>query len=534
MQIRKTRDELLQGKTVFDLSLRVTFYARVSTDKEEQLGSLENQAQYYEELIQGNPNWTYVEGYVDEGISGTETRKRESFLRMIRDGEADRFDLILTKEISRFSRSTLDSIRYTRQLLECGVGVLFQSDGINTLDPDSELRLVIMAGVAQDEVRKLSERLRFGFRQSIRNGRVLGNDSLWGYRKQDGRLTVDEEEAPMIRRIFQLYGEEALGIRKLSARLLAEGFRGRSGEALSTATLRSILQNPKYKGWYCGNKSRSTDYRTKRRERLPRSEWVTYPDPAIPAIVPEALWDRVNALYARRAGASGLLGRAPGRYPYSGKVFCQAHAACCHRKLVRSGKGERELWCCPAYRREGRAGCAAPSLSSQELDRVLTLVLARVCSPEKLLKALEGLLEKAEASLSGERGRTARAAAALQGKRERLLDLRLEGAISPEEFRRKDGALLEKLRALEGRAEAEEGKGSLSRCKKQRKQALERELSFADSVQSEVGAAILERAVVLSDSAGKQLHLRLELRWGQRLELRWERGKASLCCLRFL
>jgi len=524
----------MQGKTVFDLPLRVTFYARVSTDKEEQLGSLENQAQYYRELIRGNPNWTYVEGYVDEGISGTETRKRESFLRMIRDGEADRFDLILTKEISRFSRSTLDSILYTRRLLDCGVGVLFQNDGINTLDPDSELRLVIMAGVAQDEVRKLSERLKFGFRQSIRNGRVLGNDKLWGYRKQDGRLTVDEEEAPMIRRIFQLYGEEALGIRKLSARLLEEGYRSRSGAALSTATIRNILQNPKYKGWYCGNKSRSVDYRTKRRESLPRSEWVTYPDPAIPAIVPEELWDRANAVYARRAGASGLLGRAPGRYPYSGKVFCQAHASCCHRRLVRSGAGERELWCCPAYRREGRAGCAAPSLSSRELDRVLAAVLARVCSPEKLAETLEGLLEKAEAGLPGAAGQAAKAAAALREKRERLLDLRLEGAITAEEFRRKDGALLEKLKALDALPEAEEMKEARSGSKEQRTQALERELCFDNCVQSEVAAAILERAVVLSDSAGRQLHLKLELCWGQKLELRWERAKDSLCCLRFL
>jgi len=170
------------GRSFFDLPLRVTFYARVSTDQDEQLNSLENQVQYYTELIKSKPNWTFVPGYIDEGISGTSTKKRDDFNRMIRDAKAGLFDFIITKEISRFSRSTLDSIKYTQELLEHNVGVFFQNDNINTLDTDSEFRLVIMAGVAQDEVRKLSERLKFGFRQAIKNGHVLGNDKLYGYR----------------------------------------------------------------------------------------------------------------------------------------------------------------------------------------------------------------------------------------------------------------------------------------------------------------------------------------------------------------
>lgn len=183
MNVLKIRNEMRSGKSIFDLPLRVTFYARVSTDKDEQLNSLENQVQYYTELIQSKPNWTYIPGYIDEGISGTSTKKRDSFLRMIADAKAGQFDFIITKEISRFSRSTLDSIQYTQELLEHDVGVLFQNDNINTLDSDSEFRLVVMAGVAQDEVRKLSERLKFGFRQAIKNGHVLGNDKLWGYRQ---------------------------------------------------------------------------------------------------------------------------------------------------------------------------------------------------------------------------------------------------------------------------------------------------------------------------------------------------------------
>ena len=146
MEVRKIRAEMRNGRSFYDMPLRVTFYARVSTDQDEQINSLENQVQYYTELIQSKPNWKFVPGYVDEGISGGSTKKRDNFNRMIRDAKAGMFDFIITKEISRFSRSTLDSIRYTQELLDYNVGVFFQNDNINTLDTDSEFRLVIMAG----------------------------------------------------------------------------------------------------------------------------------------------------------------------------------------------------------------------------------------------------------------------------------------------------------------------------------------------------------------------------------------------------
>ena len=287
MDVRKIRNELRMGRSIYDLPLRVTFYARVSTDMDAQLNSLENQVQYYTELIQSKPNWTFVPGYIDEGISGGTTKKREDFNRMIRDARNGLFDFIITKEISRFSRSTLDSIQYTQELLDYNVGVLFQNDNINTLDTDSEFRLVVMAGVAQDEIRKLSERIKFGHRQAIKNGRVLGNDKLYGYDKKDCVLTVNEEEAEIVRRVFDLYANHGLGTRKISQRLLELGYTSREGNAFNVLTIRHMLENPKYKGWYCGNKTQSLDYRTKKKAFLDESEWVMYPDPTIPAIVPE-------------------------------------------------------------------------------------------------------------------------------------------------------------------------------------------------------------------------------------------------------
>lgn len=388
MNVLKIRNEMRNGKSIFDLPLRVTFYARVSTDKDEQLNSLENQVQYYTDLIQSKPNWTYVEGYVDEGISGTSTKKRDSFNRMIADAKAGRFDFIITKEISRFSRSTLDSIQYTQELLEHDVGVLFQNDNINTLDSDSEFRLVVMAGVAQDEVRKLSERLKFGFRQAIKNGHVLGNDKLWGYDKKDCVLTINEEEARVVRRIFDLYANQQMGIRRISQTLYDEGFTSRKGNAFNVLTIRHILCNPKYKGWYCANKSQTVDYRSKRKVFLEESEWVMYPDPSIPAIVSEELWDRANALYKRRSEqmmSHQSAAEFHNRYPYSGKIICEEHGTSFHRQVLKSAKGEKEVWQCRVYRNRGRAACSAPQLRTTELDQIMAQIFDQLTQDKQAI-----------------------------------------------------------------------------------------------------------------------------------------------------
>lgn len=179
MDIHEVR-QMLRTKSIYDIPLRVTYYARVSSETDEQLNSLDNQVSYYEEFIKRNAKWSFVAGYVDEGISGISTKHRENFNRMIDDAADDNFDLVITKEISRFARNTLDSIQYTRQLLSCGVGVFFQNDNINTFDEDSELRLSIMSSIAQDELRKLSSRVKFGQQQAIKNGVVIATAGFSG------------------------------------------------------------------------------------------------------------------------------------------------------------------------------------------------------------------------------------------------------------------------------------------------------------------------------------------------------------------
>ena len=528
MDVRRIRAELRMGRPLYDLPLRVTFYARVSTDQDEQINSLENQVQYYTELIQSKPNWKFVPGYIDEGISGGTTRKRDDFNRMIRDAKAGMFDFIITKEISRFSRSTLDSIKYTQELLENNVGVLFQNDNINTLDTDSEFRLVIMAGVAQDEIRKLSERLKFGFRQAIKNGHVLGNDKLYGYDKKDCVLTVNEKEAEIIRLVFELYGNQRLGVRTVSKRLTELGYTSREGNAFNTLTVRHILENPKYKGWYCGNKTQSIDYRTKKNAPLEEHEWVMYPDPGIPAIVPEELWNRANALYKKRreetmSHSSGV--SFQNRYPYSAKIYCEEHGTTFHRQMLESKKGRQEVWRCKVYRTHGRAACSAPPIRSCDLDAILSEIFNRIVRDKQaIMDSLVTVISNVPKEVDYNRlsNQVQAEMAEIGKKKDRLLELSIAGAMTVEEFKQRNDAFNARLsqcesqlRAIEQEAE-QASKGALDLAEIRR--CLEQELSFDGEPNEALLTTILEKIVVKKGSTREEIHLDIFLKLGERFE----------------
>lgn len=528
MEVRKIRAEMRNGRSFYDMPLRVTFYARVSTDQDEQINSLENQVQYYTELIQSRPNWRFVPGYVDEGISGGSTKKRDNFNRMIRDAKAGMFDFIITKEISRFSRSTLDSIRYTQELLDYNVGVFFQNDNINTLDTDSEFRLVIMAGVAQDEIRKLSERLKFGFRQAIKNGHVLGNDKLYGYDKKDCVLTVNEEEAEIIRIIFDLYGNQRLGTRTISKRLMELGYTSREGNAFNTLTIRHILENPKYKGWYCGNKSQSVDYRTKRNVLLDESEWVTYPDPSIPAIVSEELWNRANALYKRRreemkSHSSGL--SFHNRYPYSAKIYCEEHGTTFHRQVIQTKKGQQEVWQCKVYRSHGRGACSAPQIRSSDLDLILSDIFKElVRDKEKIIDSLVTVLTNIpkEVDYGKLRCQVENEMEDLERKKNRLLDLSIAGALTVEEFKERNDAFNAQILACQEKLTAirqeEENQSSEELDIPAIRQALDEALRFTGEIDTALVATILDKVVVKKESTKDAIHLDIFLKLGSTYE----------------
>ena len=534
MTIRKLREQMRMGKSIYDLPLRVTYYARVSTEKVEQQGSLENQVQYYTEFIQKNPNWTFVQGYVDEGISGTSTYKRENFLRMIDDAHRGLFDFIITKEISRFSRSALDSIQYTQELLDANVGVLFQNDNINTLDTDSEFRLVVMAGVAQDEVRKLSERLKFGFRQSIKNGHVLGNNRLWGYDKKDCKLTIIPEQAEAVKLVFELYATGNYGIRKIAQELTRRGHTSLLGNEFNQLTIRHILTNPKYKGWYCGNKTQTLDYRTKKKVFLEESEWIMYPDPNIPAIVSEELWDRANAVFKQRSRAVRAKSTSyQNRYAYSGKIVCGIHGTSFHRQTL---QGETEFWRCKMYRQGGKNACHLPAIRSNEVDLVLADLFHKVVTEKAQIirLVLDSIGETgSREDHAAQIGRIEVQINQIEEKKDKLLELSMADAITLSEFKERNDRFNRQLAALEEqsvalRQQEQVQKGTGVNLKVLEK-ALREELDFTNGVHSEVVATILDHIVVLEQSNDQQIYLEVYLRLGQQASVHFQRGGLVLC-----
>ena len=372
MDLYTVRNNIMKGIPLQELKLKVCFYARVSTDKDEQLHSLSAQISFFNDYISKVSNWHFIGSYIDEGISGTSVKKREEFLRMIEDAKKHKFDLILTKEISRFSRSTLDSIKYTQELLQNGVGVYFLNDNINTILPDSELRLTMMSSIAQDELRRLSERVSFGMRRSIDSGVVLGCSNIYGYVKDKGKLVIDEKQAEMIKIIYDRYANTTDGLSKVSRYLYSLGYKSKTGKRLDTTILTRIIENPKYKGYYCGHKTKVLDYRTKKKKKLSESDWIIYKDTEnVPPIVSEELWERANKKLKQRqeSFASRAVNKAvfQNRYTYSGKIYCGHHNLTYHR-LSAGKRKNNPVWECQVYRKESLKGCSNPRVFEFELD----------------------------------------------------------------------------------------------------------------------------------------------------------------------
>ena len=375
MDIHFIRQEL-RTKTIYDIPLRVTFYARVSTESEEQINSLDNQISYYQDMIQKNTKWTYVDGYIDEGLSAATVTKRKHFHHMIEDAKNGKFDYILTKEITRFARNTLDSIQYTRKLLSYGVAVFFQNDNINTLDEDSELRLTSMSGLAHDEVPKLTSRNKCGHQQAIKNNVVLGNSRIFGYQKDTKRLVIDEDEAIMVRELFELYATNQYSMKQIEDIFWNKGYRNHNGNKISHTTMSGIISNPKYKGYYVGNKVKVVDMFTKKQKFLPPEEWVMFKDETgeiVPAIVSENLWDMANAVLIERSqDVKKRQNLCNHKNLLTGKLFCTQCGTPYYRRDSKDKTGAvNSRWVCSGKIKNGADSCNSFAIYESEIIPIL-------------------------------------------------------------------------------------------------------------------------------------------------------------------
>ena len=377
---------IMLGEKIYNLPLRVCYYCRVSTDSDVQLNSLDNQLEYYENYIKSKPKWIFSGGYIEEGKTGVRVDVRPSFKKMIHDAKHNKFDLIITKEVSRFARDLEDSIHYIRELKDSGVGVFFENQNLNTFDSNSELILNIMFNLAQDESRKLSSRVKFGHGQAIENGHVLGSSNITGYKKDNCKLVIVENEAKFIKTLFELYANGKYGFQKLSKKLSELGYLNKKGKLYDKDSLKRMIENPKYKGYYRARTYEILDYRTKRRKKNSLEEQVLYKceDGSIPAIISEELWDQANKILKSRTKGyksndywSGGL-----KYAFSSKIYCQEHNTNFQRSHGSRNKN-RPTWSCSMYLQHRLAACESPIIAEIDLYNIISSIMNNIIPQKK-------------------------------------------------------------------------------------------------------------------------------------------------------
>ena len=455
--------------------IKVASYCRVSTDRDDQANSFESQQRYFKEYIDRQPDWELYQVYADEGITGTSTKKRAAFNRMIADAHLGKFHLILTKEVSRFSRNILDTITYTRELKALGVGVLFMNDGISTLEPDAELRLSIMGSIAQEESRKTSTRVKWGQTRRMEQGVVFGR-SLLGYDVKDGCLTVNPEGAEIVRLIFYKYGVEKKGTTVIARELREAGYRTHSGNVKwSNTHIVKILKNEKYAGDLVQKKTITPDYLSHAKKyNHGEEEFVIIRDHHEP-IIDRELWDTVQRELKKR-NRNGELGAGhSNRYVFSGKIKCgECGASFVSRKKTRKDGSLYKRWSCYTATSEGQkridvrgneVGCDVGKLLRDELaldilqQSLTTLRMDR----DRIIQNVTALA--LEAIQMCEEGSTDRVEALeyeisqLKQKKADVLDAFFSKQITKEEMhlvnQRYDGELEDLQRRLEGVRERE-------------------------------------------------------------------------------
>lgn len=333
----------------------VAAYCRVSTDKEDQANSFESQQRYFREYIDRQPDWELFAIYADSGITGTSTKKRAAFNRMIHDAQLHKFDLIITKEVSRFSRNILDSIAYTRDLKRLGIGVQFMNDGINTLEPDAELRLSILSSMAQEESRKTSSRVKWGQTRRMEQGVVFGR-SLLGYDVKDGKMTINPEGAQVVRMIFDKYVHERKGTVTIARELREAGIKTLTGSVhWRNTVILKILRNEKYCGDLKQKKTYTPDYLTHQKKYNHGQEDFVFLRDHHEPIISRELWEEAQREISRRDLDGAISAGHGNRYPLSGKIKCSLCGQSFVSRTRKRRDGEKyKTWRCATATAEGK------------------------------------------------------------------------------------------------------------------------------------------------------------------------------------
>jgi len=440
-------EKMNEARLVQDFKKRVVAYCRVSTDNEDQTNSYESQQRFFKEYIERTPGWELVEVFADKGLSGTSTAKRKAFNQMIDRARGGDFDLIITKEISRFARNTLDSIQFTRELKKYGVGVLFMNDGINTLDGDAELRLSILASIAQEESRRTSERVKWGQKRRMEAGIVFGN-SMLGYDVKGGVISINEEGAKIVRLIFHMFVNERKGVHTIANELREEGYRTVRGNPHWTNTqITRVIRNEKYCGDLVQKKTITPDFLTQAKKKNEGEEEFVIIKNHHEPIISRKLFNEANKIIDENSSEPKDKSKYTKRYPFSGKLVCgicgKNYAS---RPRKRANGTTYNTWKCvdnlvygkPRVDRAGnKLGCAAPTIRNDEamliMNKVVkTLQIESESFVRNVVQTVQAVI--AAGSEASDAEKLLLRVEDAKSRKKRLIELYMDNGISREDF----------------------------------------------------------------------------------------------------
>ncbi len=368
------------------MSIRACYYTRVSTDEEKQVNALVKQCTEAKECINNN-GWTLAGEYIDEGKSGTTINKRDAYNSLFEDIALNKFDIIVIKSQDRLMRNVRDWYLFISHLIEHGKKLYIYMDN-KFYQSDDNLITGIKAILAEEYSRDLSRKINKANRTRQRSGSsIITNNTMWGYRQENGELIIDEYEANIIRQIFSMY-VDGYGIRQIKSAFDRDNVVSRRGTQISLTTLKRIIKNPKYKGTVVCNQHHK-DFDTKRIKSVPQDEWITHED-RIPAIIDEETWAKANAIMESkryRTKNSLVVGCNKGTHSLSGKIVCGECGRSYHHTFynlkTKNGKVKTPYWICATYQEKGRLhprgkdigktdGCDGFSIKEDQLMSAIT------------------------------------------------------------------------------------------------------------------------------------------------------------------
>ena len=427
-------------------TLRVAAYVRVSTTNEEQLESFKSQIQYFRDKITNNPKWTLVDIYADEGISGTGTEKREDFNRMINDCMQGKIDMILTKSLSRFSRNVVDTLKYVRKLRERNIAIIFEQEGINTLESIGDVLLIILSAINEQYVGNLSESVKHGLRAKMLRGEHVGDPEALGYDKDDetGKLVINEAEAEIVRYIFKRYAEGAGG-RVIGRELENLGYKTKRGNTTwGESTVLGIIKNEKYIGDLVQGKTLTVDPITHRRIENRGEGDLFYLENAHSAIIDRETWDKAQAILKHRNEWRVKPTEKNGnKYSRKHAFSCMLKCGFCGHNLSRrshhSGTPHQKwVWHCVSYTKKGKQYCPECKAVDEAIIEGAFVQSYNLLAGDNS-DVLSEFLTRLDGSLytSGTAKRLAKINKQIQSyelKLQRLLDVLLDGTITQADY----------------------------------------------------------------------------------------------------